>query len=316
MLEKNNAPIITIGIPVYNGGEHIQSRLENILSQTFQNFEIIISNNKSTDLTHKICQEYVAKDNRIKYFQQDVNIGGSRNYQFVLNKAKTKYFVFATDDDKWDKTFLEKNISILENNSLMIGSIGKIGWTGENLFNEFNQNEQDNLFQKYYKKVRKIFRHHGPDSIIEKTFEKRAAVYLRLLLLQNPSFDMYAVFRTIPLQKSMIPKITDKEFYQTFWNSCCINVLEYGSIYLIDEILIYYNQDGGSKGTNVITEVKKNNAPKSDIIFPWYTTISWYIHKFGLKFFLRYSVEFLGLFLMGEIILLQSIYKEFKNKSI
>jgi len=317
-LEKNDIPKITIGIPVYNGEKFVAERIQNCLSQSFKDFEVIISDNCSTDSTPKICQDFKSKDTRIQYFQQEHNIGGIKNFQFVSSKAKTEYFVFAAIDDMWEKTFLEKNLEILEKDISVVGSIGKIQWTGiQNDRNQkFDLNVEDNVIKKYYKKFRKKFQHQGTDSISGKTFEKRAAVFLRKLQTQNPSFNMYSIFRTKALQKSINPKKNIKEFYHTFWNNVCINVLEYGNIHLIDKILIHYNTDGGGSGVTPITEFKRKEISLIQCIFPWNTQIMWFIQKFGFKFFLKYFLEFAGLFIMGEIILLQSIYKELKNKSV
>jgi glycosyltransferase involved in cell wall biosynthesis len=306
---------LTIGIPIYNGEKFIQSRLENILSQSFQDFDLIISDNASTDRTSKICKTFVLKDKRIQYFQQDHNIGGIKNYQFVSSKAKTEYFVFAAVDDMWGETFLEQNLDILENDISVVGSVGKIEWIGSTSHknNEFGIKSKDNIFQKIYKQTRKKFQHHGTDSINGKTFEERAAIFLRKLQTQNPSFNMYSIFRTNALQKSINPKKNSKEFYHTFWNNVCINVLEYGNIHLIDEVLIYYNTDGGGSGVTPIKEYKTKKISLIQCIIPWHTQTLWFIHKFGFKFFLKYFWDFSGLFMMGEIIFLQSVYKELKK---
>jgi glycosyltransferase involved in cell wall biosynthesis len=310
-----NKPRITIGLPIYNGEKFIQSRLENILSQSFQDFNLIISDNASTDRTSKICKTFVLKDKRIQYFQQEYNIGGIKNFQFVLSKAKTEYFVFAAVDDMWDETFLEQNLDILEKDISVVGSIGKIEWSGAKTHrnDEFEIKSKDSIFQKIYKQTRKKFQHHGTDSISGRTFEERAAIFLRKLQTQNPSFNMYSIFRTNALQKSISPKKNIKEFYDTFWNSVCINVLEYGNIHLIDETLIYYNTDGSGSGVTPITEFKRKEISLIQCIIPWHGQTLWFIHKFGFKFFLKYFLDFSGLFIMGEIIFLQSVYKELKK---
>lgn len=314
-MDKNNIPVITIGIPVYNGEKDIKTRLDNILSQTFRDFEIIISDNSSTDMTSKICQDFVSKNNCIKYFKQDNNIGGIKNYQFVLSKANTKYFVFAASDDLWDETFLEKNIDILEKDSLIVGSIGKIQWIGAYVSRnmEFKPTIGDNVFIKYYKRLRKKFQHSGTCSINENTFEKRALIFLRELKTQNPSFNMYSVFRTNLLKKSIEPKKYAKEFYHTFWNNVCISVLEYGSIHQINEILIYYNTDGGGSGVTPITQYKKKELSLIQCVIPWHTQTIWFVHKFGLKFFFKHFGDFFGLFIMGELLFGISMYSELKK---
>jgi len=305
-------PKLTIGLAIYNGEKFVRDKLENILSQTFSNFEIIISDNASTDKTQEICNEFLKNDKRIQYFRQKTNIGGIQNFIFVISKAKTEYFVVTSADDKWDKNFLSKNIQVLEENNSIVGSIGKIEFFPTK-FDVYKSQPEDIMFKKYYNRLRSYFTHHGSDSITGKTFEERASRYLQLLKTQNPSYDMYAVFRTDALQKSMIPNKDDKLFLECFWNSATINILEYGNIHLIDEVLIHYNTRGGGFGVTPLTEFKQKKSKFIQLVFPWSTQISWFIHKFGLKFFFKYFFDFLLLFLMGELIFIQSIYKELKK---
>ncbi len=75
--------MISIGLPVYNGEKFLNRKLDTLLSQTYSDFEIIISDNGSTDLTSKICNDYLKKDKRIKYFRQKENLGVIANYNFV-----------------------------------------------------------------------------------------------------------------------------------------------------------------------------------------------------------------------------------------
>ncbi len=81
-------PKITIGIPVYNVSIHIKNRLEGILNQSFSNFEVIISDNASTDMTQEICKEFERKDSRITYKRQEENQESTLNFIYVLNKAQ------------------------------------------------------------------------------------------------------------------------------------------------------------------------------------------------------------------------------------
>ena len=105
---------VTIGIPVYNSERSIKRRIEEICSQTFQDFVIVISDNASTDKTRHICEEFSKEDERISIFHQEKNRGQYCNFNFILSKANTEYFVMAPGDDIWSKNFLEKNVEFLE----------------------------------------------------------------------------------------------------------------------------------------------------------------------------------------------------------
>lgn len=107
----SNAPWVSVGMPVYNSAEFIRKALDSILGQTHRNFELIISDNASTDDTESICRAYSAKDPRIRYVRQSENIGATSNFRYVLEAASHDRFIWATADDWWDPDRLERLIS-------------------------------------------------------------------------------------------------------------------------------------------------------------------------------------------------------------
>ena len=115
---QHNLPEVSIGLPVYNGELFLKKALDSLLNQTYSNFELIISDNNSTDSTQKICEEYAKNDKRICYICQEKNIGAFSNFSFVLSKAQGKYFMWAAVDDYWDDNFLQKNLDILQQNPI------------------------------------------------------------------------------------------------------------------------------------------------------------------------------------------------------
>ncbi len=110
----NNCPRISIGMPVYNGAEWLAPSIESILDQTFKDFELIISDNGSSDDTGDICEKFAAADERIRYIRQPVNIGASGNYSFVFRVASAPYFKWASSNDICHATFLELCIAELD----------------------------------------------------------------------------------------------------------------------------------------------------------------------------------------------------------
>ncbi|MES1021725.1 glycosyltransferase family 2 protein [Gloeocapsa sp. BRSZ] len=115
-----NTPLLSIGLPVYNGDRLLEKALDSILAQTYSDFELIISDNASTDRTQAICEAYAAKDLRIKYHRNERNIGGHNNFNRVFELATGEYFKWAAHDDLCAPDFLEKCISILEANPSVI----------------------------------------------------------------------------------------------------------------------------------------------------------------------------------------------------
>lgn len=86
-------------MPVYNGSRFLRHALESLLGQYFSDIELIISDNASTDETEDICKEFAARDARIRYIRQKVNIGAMRNWNFVANEARGKYFKWCSAND-------------------------------------------------------------------------------------------------------------------------------------------------------------------------------------------------------------------------
>ncbi len=108
-------PIVSIGMPVYNGERYLEEALDSLLSQSFTDFELIISDNDSTDNTEEICKRYAARDGRIKYQRFDKNMGATQNYNHVVAEAVGKYFKWAAHDDLCKPTYLQRCVEVLDN---------------------------------------------------------------------------------------------------------------------------------------------------------------------------------------------------------
>jgi glycosyltransferase involved in cell wall biosynthesis len=93
-----SSPLVSIGLPVYNGGMSLGRALDSILAQDFPDFEVIISDNASTDGTAAICQAFAKTDARIRYFRNETNIGASPNHNRVFELSRGKYFAWMAHD--------------------------------------------------------------------------------------------------------------------------------------------------------------------------------------------------------------------------
>ena len=105
---------LNIGLPVYNGGKWVAQALDSLLAQTFGDFELIISDNASTDETQQICEQYAARDERIRYVRQEINRGLTWNWNRVFELSHSEYFKWAACDDLLHVTFLERCIDVLD----------------------------------------------------------------------------------------------------------------------------------------------------------------------------------------------------------
>lgn len=112
---------IDILLATYNGEKFVKEQIESILNQTYENFNLIISDDASTDNTLNILEEYEKKDTRIKVFKKEKNEGLINNFEFLLKNVTSDYFMFSDQDDIWKKDKIEKSINKLkEKNSGLV----------------------------------------------------------------------------------------------------------------------------------------------------------------------------------------------------
>jgi glycosyltransferase involved in cell wall biosynthesis len=120
MVIKNNQPRISVGMPVYNGEPYLKDAINSILNQSFGNFELIISDNGSTDRTEEICRTIAAQDQRVRYYRNDQNFGAGWNFNRVVDLATGEYFRWACHDDICDPRLLEQSVKVLDANPSVI----------------------------------------------------------------------------------------------------------------------------------------------------------------------------------------------------
>lgn len=105
---------VSIALPVYNGDNYVAYALESVLKQTYENFEVIISDNASTDRTEEICREYAGRDPRVHYYRSEVNRGVYWNFRRALELSHGDYFMWLAHDDGIAPEFLERCVAALD----------------------------------------------------------------------------------------------------------------------------------------------------------------------------------------------------------
>jgi len=108
------APLVTIGLPVHNGENYLRPALESLLAQTFGDWEIILSDNGSTDGTESICREFAARDRRIRYLRESANRGAAWNFNRVFRLCRSPLFRWAAHDDVCAPELLERCVAALQ----------------------------------------------------------------------------------------------------------------------------------------------------------------------------------------------------------
>lgn len=108
------SPRLSIGLPVYNGENYLPRTLESIITQDYEDFEVVISDNASSDATREICLDYAKSDERIRYLRQETNVGAAENYNIVYRESVGELFKWATHDDVLFPGFLSRCIEGLD----------------------------------------------------------------------------------------------------------------------------------------------------------------------------------------------------------
>jgi len=125
-------PKVSIGLPVYNGERYLRSAIESILAQSLGDFELIISDNASTDETETICRKFMALDKRIRYHRNAQNMGAAANFNQCFELASGEYFKWAAHDDICSPDFLSKCIDVLEKDSSVVLCSTEVTFIDEN----------------------------------------------------------------------------------------------------------------------------------------------------------------------------------------
>lgn len=113
--EEGLVPRVSVGMPVYNGERYLELAIASILGQDLTDFELIISDNASTDGTEGICRRFAAADSRIRYARNSVNLGAAANYNTVFHMARARYFKWASHDDVCAPALLRRCVDVLDN---------------------------------------------------------------------------------------------------------------------------------------------------------------------------------------------------------
>ena len=107
-------PRVSVGMPVYNSERYLEEALESLLAQSFGDFELVVSDNASSDRTGDICRAYASKDERIRYFRMRRNYGVIDNFNNVFRLSTGEYFKWAASDDVCGRDYLSRAVEVLD----------------------------------------------------------------------------------------------------------------------------------------------------------------------------------------------------------
>jgi len=113
MSREFQSGLVSIGMPVYNGALFLDEALSSLMAQDYPGFELIISDNASTDSTEKICRAWAARATRVKYLRHRAGVDVFANFNTSLEAARGEFFMWAADDDLWEPCFVRTLVELL-----------------------------------------------------------------------------------------------------------------------------------------------------------------------------------------------------------
>jgi glycosyltransferase involved in cell wall biosynthesis len=130
---KENNPLVSVLIPSYNSALYLDESIESILNQTYANWELIITDDCSTDNSVEVAKKYSSKDERIKVVENKKNRGISGNMNEGLKHCKGKY-IGILDADDWSYPYrLKEQVEVMEENEKIVACSGFFDVCDENL---------------------------------------------------------------------------------------------------------------------------------------------------------------------------------------
>lgn len=119
-------PLVSLGVPVFNGELLLSRCLDSLLKQDYPNLEIVISDNGSTDRTPEIGERYSRSDSRVKYFRAERNRGLPWNFNRVFELSSGSYFAWTSHDDEREPSFVSLCVDRLERRQDAVLSSGRV----------------------------------------------------------------------------------------------------------------------------------------------------------------------------------------------
>jgi glycosyltransferase involved in cell wall biosynthesis len=162
MRRQDGGPRVSIGLPVYNGERFLERSVDSLRCQTLADFELIISDNASTDGTWQVCRRLAAADSRIRLLRNDVNLGAAANFNTVFREARGTLFKWASSDDMCRPDLLERCVHLLERRPDVVLCYGKTTLidSDDRPIRE-HEDEYDLPEEDVVRRFRRARRHHG-----------------------------------------------------------------------------------------------------------------------------------------------------------
>ncbi len=242
-VKGSGIPAISVGLPVYNGADYVAEAIESLINQSFEDFELLIQDNASTDGTEQICRAYAAADPRISYVRNPQNVGAAANYNLVFQRARGRYFKWAAHDDVCTPDFLERCVEVLERDPAVVLCCGQT-----QLINDDGSPVTYDWKQKCYvtrhgERVGQIDPHHRAEGA------RPASRFWDVLVRTMRTFEIFGVIRSNVLRKTHL--------HGGYYGSDKVLLAELsllGRFHLLPEVLLYRRCHPGQSSNLGLTQ--------------------------------------------------------------
>lgn len=247
-------PLVSVITPVYNSAQFLEACISSVLAQTYQNWEMLIADDNSTDTSVEIIQKYCEKDARIKIFRMQKNSGTAAARNLAIQHAKGKYITFLDADDCWKKQKLLVQVSFMEENNYSF------------TFSQYELIDADG-------------------KLLNKIIECPEKITYKQLLRSNTIGCLTAIYNAETLGKQFMPDIKKRQDYGLWLSLLRSGITGYG----IQQSLAFYRQTPESLSANKLSVLKYNwqvlrRFEKLDVFSAAYY-FSWFLIAKTKKYF-------------------------------
>lgn len=216
-------PRVSIGLPVFNGDRYLGSAIQSILDQSFEDFELIIRDNASTDRSEEIARGFAETDNRISIEVSESNLGAPENFNRVFASARGDYFRWAAHDDLLEPTYLERCVEILDERSDCVMAHSKVRVI----------DDDGEVLRDYAVELARV------------QSENAAERFADMVLVPHACYDAFALMRRDVLSKT--PLIGA---YLSSDRCLLAEMMLHGKHYIVPELL-YQNREHGDRSVRI-----------------------------------------------------------------
>jgi glycosyltransferase involved in cell wall biosynthesis len=245
---RSKQPTVTFGVPVYNGERDLDAALESLRAQTFEDFEIIVSDNASTDGTEEICRRHAELDPRVRYVRNPRNLGVARNFNNLFRLSAGKYFKWAPHDDLLAPEFLARCVEALDSDPGAAIAVPKPQLIDEDgNLDDFSRRHRESMTEKGLRHIEfDAPRHLGDGSPSER--------FSDIVLRKVWFYELFGLIRADLLERT--------ELLRLFFGSCQVLLAELvllGTVHRVPGELVFMRYP-----TFKILDAKRDMALKMD----------------------------------------------------